>query len=90
VASTIRIRDADKDRLDRLQAEVTARTGRKISQQELLERLIMMGERQKEALMAADEGATEAQLERLLALPLRTGVPTREEDIDEVLYGAGP
>lgn len=87
MATSVKMREADKARLDRLQAEITARTGRKVSQQDLLARLVALGEREKDRVISEQKPPTKAQMARLMALPMDMGIRTREEDIDKILYG---
>jgi len=75
MASSVKLRDADKARLDRLQAQITAATGRRVSQEELLGRLVGLGESHRTRLTAAP-GDGSAGLERLMALPVKTGIVT--------------
>jgi hypothetical protein len=81
------MRVEDKARLDRLQAELTARRGRKVTQTELLRELVRLGEREKTRLLAPPGKPSERALKRLMALPVDAGVDTREEDVDRALYG---
>jgi hypothetical protein len=90
MATTVKMRPQDKQRLDRLQAMLTAHTGRKISQEELLSRLLGLGERERDALVdEIDRPMSRKEIESLLRLPVRTGVRTHEKDIDRTLYGEG-
>lgn len=88
MSTSIKIREEDKRRLDRLQGEFVARRGQRLSQQALVTKLLDLGEEQKERLLAdAARPATAKELRRLFALPVDTGVPSREEDIDRDIVG---
>lgn len=88
MATSVKIDDPDKQDLDRLQAEYVVRTGRRISQQELLAILIRRGRRELDAIVDAYPKWTPAERRRVMSLPVKTGIRTREEDIDRTLYGA--
>ena len=80
------MRDEDKRRLDRLQGELQAMRGRRVSQQDLLSWLLTMGERQKQQL--GDDALrplTPSERRVLMSLPMRSGKRFREEDIDDDL-----
>lgn len=91
MSTSVKLSEADKKKLDRLQALVTLKSGRKLSQQELLAALI------KEALGRTDDIAqeaagphlpvSEADFEKAKALSRDWGVETSWKGIDEVLYG---
>jgi hypothetical protein len=86
VATSIKIRDRDKRRLDRLQGEAMARRGRKVSQQELVAQLLDLGESMRERLFEdASRPMTAREIAAMHSLIVDTGVRTREEEIDEVI-----
>jgi hypothetical protein len=90
VAASIKIRDADKRRLDRLQGEVMVRRGRKVSQQELLSMLLDLGYTFKDRLLADDaRPMTTKEIEALHRLIVDTRRPSREEDIDMDVMSEG-
>lgn len=91
MATTVRISDETKRKLDRLQAQALLRTGRKLSKEEILERLVLMG-------LADESWLTRNKARPRYPIPDRAwrknlkriqdwGVATREEDIDRILYG---
>lgn len=86
--TTVRVRDEDKRALDRLQATITLREGSRVSLDEVLHRLVLLGEARADELLR-DEAPklTKDQKAFLLALPADFGVRTSEETIDEELYG---
>jgi hypothetical protein len=86
MASSLKIRDRDKRRLDRLQGEAMARRGRKVSQQELVAQLLDLGESMRERLFEdASRPMTAREIAAMHRLIVDTGVRTREEEIDEVI-----
>lgn len=89
VASTpIRIRDEDKLRLERLQAEISRVSGKKPSQQEVVGRAVEFATRHKAAFL--DEAAWTPpplpQARRWLAQAQDLGAWTTA-DIDDIVYG---
>ena len=90
MVTSVKMDQATKDRLERLQAEIRLKTGRRVTQQELLERLVAEAASSTDELIDAfreqhvpvDEGARAAFHEGTIA----SGVETDEEDIDEILY----
>jgi len=86
MATSVKMRDEDKRRLDRLQGELQAMRGRRVSQQDLLAWLLTMGEREKAALGEdAARPLTARERRTLMSLPVKTGIPSGEETIDEDL-----
>lgn len=86
MATSVKMRDHDKRRLDRLQGELTLRRGRKLSQQELLSMLLNLAEEEKDRLEAdAERPMTDRAIAAMERLAVSTGVRTREEDIDRVV-----
>lgn len=89
MASSIKMRAADKERLDRLQGEIMARSGRRVPQEEILSRLLDLGEAQRHRLTEDPERQMNPrEIAALKRLAVRTGVRTREEEIDRVLSRA--
>jgi hypothetical protein len=90
VSTTVRIREDAKEALDRLQARMTLEMGERPSLQEVLDRVLEVAEAHEEELVLADEppNLTEEERERILSTGFSTGRGTREEDIDDVLYGS--
>ncbi len=94
VATTVKISTRAKERLNRLQAKLQLRYGRRFSLQEILEKAVELGEAREEELLMALLGShlplSKRAAQRLLRLPVDWGVETREEEIDETLYGGPP
>ncbi len=91
MATTVKISEEANRKLDRLQARVLLRTGRKLSKQEILEQLVRAG-LTDETLLVRRSSRTRYPIsdkawKRVLGKVSDLGVVTREEDIDRILYG---
>jgi len=92
MATTVKVSEETNEKLDRLQAKVLLRTGRKLSKQEILERLIRLGLADETLVVRSPpkirypipDKAWKKLLQRVVS---DWGVVTREEDIDRILYG---
>lgn len=86
MAPSVKVRDADKRRLDRLQRKIQARRGRSVAQEDVLSWIITLGERNI-GLLAEDANRpmTDREIAALMRLPVRTGIRTSESEIDDVL-----
>lgn len=90
MSTSVKVDDETKSRLERLRAEVRLQTGRRVTQQELLARLVGGAVESKTELVDSfrpervplDEDEHDSFHEGMTA----SGVTTSEEDIDEVLY----
>ena len=78
--------EADKARLDRLQAEIVARTGRRLSQQDLLSRLVDLGREQLDRVADIAAPPDPRALDRLMRLPVKSGKHTRADKVDAEIY----
>lgn len=94
MATSVKIDERAKSRLEELQAEIKLETGTKVTQQELLDRIVEHAFDSKEELIDSfridDEwdGLSEEEIEQWLSETTATGNPVDEEEIDEVLYGS--
>jgi len=83
--------DDTKSRLERLQAEIRLQTGRRVTQQEILARLVEHAIESKADLIDSFRGKrvplAESERERFHDGMVSSGVTTTEEDNDDVLYG---
>jgi len=90
MATSVKVEKATKERLERLQAEIKLETGRKVTQQELLDRLVEHGVEDKEAIVDSYrdewEGLTEEEKERFFSGTAASGDPVEEDEIDRVIY----
>lgn len=92
MTTSVKMDERTKDRLERLQAEIKLETGRKVSQRELLQRLVDSAYESRAAFVEAfrDEwdGLSEEELDRFLSGTVSSGNPVDEDGIDEALYGS--
>ncbi len=85
-ATTLRIDTRQKRRFDVLQSRLRLMTGRRITQAELLERLLDQAEAEPEKLAGRRwRPLTKAQIARVMELPQDFGIEIG--DVDEGLYG---
>jgi predicted transcriptional regulator len=90
-ATSVKMDDDAKARLERLRAEIRLKTGTRVTQQELLARLVEHAIESKADLVDSfhaervplDDAEREAFHEGMVS----SGATTSEEDIDDVLYG---
>ncbi|HDQ06541.1 MAG TPA: hypothetical protein ENN36_07465 [Candidatus Bathyarchaeota archaeon] len=80
-----------KSVLDALQAKILLATGKKLSQQELLDMLVKLSAQQEDELVKLIAGVKlplhPEELEKLMKLPTDWEIKTKEKEIDEILYG---
>jgi len=92
LGTTVRMREEDKQKLERLRAMATLATGQKVSQEELLGAVLDDALSHGESFLAESFGEpkslSEEDFEKLLGLVSDWGVETRSQDIDRVLYGS--
>lgn len=92
MATSVTMDERTKDRLERLQAEIKLETGRNVTQQELLERLVDAAYKSRSAFVDSFreewDGLTEEEIDRLNAGTVASGAPVDEDEIDDVLYGS--
>lgn len=89
MATSVKLLERDKHRLDRLQGEIMAREGRRVAQQAILSWLLDLGEAEdrRRARLSARPMSPRAIAE-LKRLSVHTGIPTREEEIDAAVARA--
>ncbi|RQG95119.1 hypothetical protein [Natrarchaeobius chitinivorans] len=91
MSTSVKVTDTTKSRLEELQAEIRLETGRNVTQQELLERIVTSSYESKDELIDSFrdefEPLSEEEIDRWLSGTIDSGVETKEEDIDDVLYG---
>jgi len=91
MATSVKMDDDTKSRLERLQAEIRLKTGERVTQQEILARLVERAIESKadlvdsfrEERVPVSETAREAFHDEMVS----SGTSTGEDDIDDVLYG---
>lgn len=91
MSTSVKVTDTTKSHLEELQAEIRLETGRKVTQQELLERIVTNTYESKTKLIDSFrddfEPLSEDEIDRWLSGTIKSGTETAEEDIDDVLYG---
>ena len=91
MATAVKVDEDTKSRLEELQAEIRLRTGRAVTQQELLTRLIDDAYESRADVIDSFRDSTVPlsadEKERMHRGRFSSGVETDETDIDEILYG---
>lgn len=91
MATAVKVQEDAKSRLEELQAEIRLRTGRKVTQQELLTRLIDEAYESRDEVIDSFRESTvplsDAEKEAMRRGRFSSGVETDEDDVDEILYG---
>jgi len=89
--TAVKMDEAAKSKLEELQAEIRLKTGKKVTQQELLTRLIESAvDSRTEFVDSFRDGKTslsETEIQAFNQGTVASGVETDQEDIDDVLYG---
>ena len=90
MATSVKIDGEMKSRLEELQAEIKLETGRKVTQQELLRRLVddayTSTSELIESFRETDVSLSDAEIEEFLPGTTAGGDPVDEENIDHALY----
>ena len=90
MATSVKIDEETKSRLEELQAEIKLETGRKVTQQELLRRLVDDAYTSISGLIESfretDLSLSDEEVEEFLSGTTADGDPVDEEDIDRTLY----
>ena len=91
MATSVKMDDDTKSRLERLQAEIRLKTGQRVTQQEILARLVENAIESKVDLVDSFREQrvpiSEDEREAFHRGMVSSGDATTEEDIDDVLYG---
>lgn len=91
MTTAVKIDDGAKSRLEELQAEIRLRTGRSVTQQDLLSRLIDDAYESREDVIDSFRETkvplTDAEKEAMQQRRIGSGLETDEEDVDDILYG---
>ncbi len=90
MTENIKVQEKDKRIFDTLQAELTLKTGKKITQQELFSSIVDFARSKKENFFGRlfKLPLSEKEIKRLKSLQSNWGVITTEKEIDMVVYGA--
>lgn len=91
MTTAVKLDDGAKSRLEELQAEIRLRTGRNVTQQDLLGRLIDDAYESRDDVIDSFRESTvpltEEEKEAMQRGRVSSGVETAEDDIDDILYG---
>jgi hypothetical protein len=91
MATAVKMDEETKSLLEELQAEIKLKTGTKVTQQELLARLVESAVESRaefiDSFRDSPTALTEAELAAFNEGQISSGVETAEEDIDDILYG---
>ena len=91
MATAVKVDEDAKSRLEELQAEIRLRAGTKVTQQELLTRLIDDAYESRTEVIDSFRESTvplsDAEKRRMQEGRVSSGVETDEDDIDDILYG---
>lgn len=91
MATAVKVDDDAKAHLEELQAEIRLQTGRSVTQQKLLSRLIDDAYNSRSDVIDSFRETTvplsAAEKEAMAAGRFSSGKETDEDDIDEILYG---
>lgn len=91
MATAVKMDKETKSKLEALQAEIKLKTGKKVTQQDLLARLVQSATESRAEFIDSFRDSpvflSDAEVERFNRGMISSGVETDEEDIDDVLYG---
>ncbi|WP_201741048.1 hypothetical protein [Salinigranum halophilum] len=89
MATSVKMDDDTKSRFERLQAEIRLKTGRRVTQRDILARLVEQAIESKPDLIDSFREKrvplAESEREKFHEGMVSSGVTTTEEDIDDVL-----
>ena len=91
MATSVKMDDETKSQLERLQAEIRLQTGERVTQQEVLARLVADAAASKAELIDSFRPdrvpVSDADRAAFHDGTVSSGVTTSEDDIDDLLYG---
>lgn len=91
MATAVKMDEETKSHLEELQAEIRLRTGTKVTQQEILERLVEDAYESKSVFVDSFRSTTvpltDEEKDAMSAGRFSSRVETYEDDVDDVLYG---
>lgn len=89
--TAVRMDEETKSKLEELQAAIRLETGTKVTQQEILERLVRNAYETRakfiDSFRERTVPLTPEEIDRMQGGRIDSGVGTDEDDIDEILYG---
>ncbi len=90
MATSVKVSEETKDRIEQLQAKIRSESGTKVTQEELLDRIVAEAFETQEDLIDSFcdewEGLSEEEIEQWLSGTTASGNPV-EESPNETLYG---
>jgi hypothetical protein len=90
-STSVKLSEGDKKKLERLQALVTIKTSKKVTQQEILSKLISNATAEGDKFVVKTFESTvpmsDDAFQKILSLTSDWKVKTRWEDIDKTVYG---
>jgi len=91
MVTSVKMDEETKTQLERLQAEIRLKTDQRVTQQELLTRLVETATESKaefiDSFRPDHVPVSEEQRDAFHDGQISSGVTTTEDDIDEILYG---
>jgi hypothetical protein len=91
MATAVKMDEETKSELEALQAEIKLKTGKNVTQQEVLARLVESAVESRpefiDSFRDTPDSLSESELEAFNEGMISSGVETDEEDIDDILYG---
>lgn len=91
MATAVKMDEEAKSQLEELQAEIKLKTGKKVTQQEILSQLIESAIESRSEFIDSFRDSTvtlsDEEIQRFNEGMISSGVATDEEDIDDILYG---
>lgn len=91
MATAVKMDEETKSQLEELQAEIKLKTGEKVTQQELLARLVQSAVDSRsefvDSFRDVSTSLSDAEFEAFDSGTVSSGVETDEVDIDDILYG---
>lgn len=91
MATAVKMDEETKSQLEELQAEIKLKTGKKVTQQAILSRLIESAVQSRAEFIDSFRDGADAlsprEIEQFNEGMISSGIETDEDDIDEILYG---
>ncbi len=91
MATSVKLSETDKKKLERLQAKVTVKTSKRVTQQEILSKLISKateeGDKFIDKTFESTVPMSDDEYHRMLSLTSDWKVKTKWEEINKTLYG---
>jgi hypothetical protein len=91
MATAVKMDEETKSKLEELQAEIKLKTGKKVTQQAILSRVIESAVQSRADFIDSFRDGADAlsphEIEQFNEGMIASGIETDEDDIDEILYG---